>query len=146
VFVEAKVDDRLKLDTSLSDMSWKAKAKLFHVWKLCFYVVPIYINVSPCSFQDKRLMEENKIIYERIAKVEACDSKITQEAREHVRRVESVREYDRRIREDGRRRIENRIERENIFFQRRLENVKSTYSRKRFQDEYKYHILFKNGR
>jgi hypothetical protein len=91
-------------------------------------------------------MEENRIIYERIAKVEARDSKIAQETREHIKRVESVREYDRRLREDGRRRIEHRIERENIYFQKRLEGVKSLYSRRRFQDEYKYHMHFKNGR
>lgn len=91
-------------------------------------------------------MEENRIIYERIAKVEARDSKIAHETREHIKRVETVRDYDRRIREDGRRRTDERIGRENIFFQKRLENVKSLYSRKRFHDEYKHHQHFKNGR
>lgn len=124
-FVESKVDDRMVTYDFMSDKSFKQKAK---------------------QFQELQLMKENEIIYGRICKVEGQESRISKDAREHAKRVQVVRETDHRLRSMGRRRQQERIERENVYFHQRINKVQPFYSRKKMSDDYKHHELFKRGR
>lgn len=124
-FVDSKVDDRMVTYDFMSDTSFKEKAKQFH---------------------ELRLMKENEIIYGRICKVEGQESRISKDAREHAARVQIVRETDYRLRSMGRKRIQDKIERENVYFHQRINKVQPFYSRKKMSDDYKHHELFKRGR
>jgi hypothetical protein len=93
-----------------------------------------------------QLMKHNEVIYGRISKVENQESRIQRDAREHMKRIEVVKEYDSKLKADHRRRVADKIERENIYFHQRITRTQPFYSRKKFQDDYKHHELFKRGR
>ena len=124
IYAEPKVQDK-QTCFDLTDKTFKLKAK---------------------QYQELQLMRYNEVIYGRICKVEGQESRIVKEAREHTKRIEIVKKYDRKLRADGRKRIQNKIERENVYFHQRINKVQPYYSQKKFKDEYKHHQLFKNGR
>ena len=50
-------------------------------------------------------MKHNEVIYGRISKVENQESRIQKDAREHMKRIDVVKEYDSKLKADCRRRI-----------------------------------------
>lgn len=124
-YVEPKVDDHMYIPDFMNNKQFKLKAK---------------------EFEELQLMKHNEVIYGRISKVENQESRIQKDAREHMKRIDVVKEYDSKLKADYRRRVADKIERENVYFHQRITRTQPFYSRKKFQEDYKHHELFKRGR
>ncbi len=91
-------------------------------------------------------MKENEVLYGRISKVENNEGGYTKERKEFIKHVERQVAYSDKLKLNGRLRKLEKINRENEHMYKRIENAQPSYSRKKFQDEYKHILLFKSGR
>jgi hypothetical protein len=92
------------------------------------------------------IARENQDIYERIQKVENEESQLTSASRKHIKRVEIKLAYLKKLKEHGRMVQLLKIQRENEHLMVRIGRATAEYSRKKCDDWYEHHRMFKLGR
>ena len=111
---------------------------------------PMLMNQAWKKLQTKiredKIMNSNEEIYRRLAKVENRESVIMSDAKVHIKRVVQQIRYMKNVKEYGRQRKINQIQRENEALQRRIEGTKPQYTVKECNEWYKNHSTFKQGR
>lgn len=123
--IQPMVDDRVVIPSFFKKKSWKKHQLKVH---------------------DDEIAVLNEGIYKRLVEVEAKDSVIASDAKEHVKIVDSQIKYFKNINDYGRQKKLLKIQKENENLLKRIERTKPAYTLKSCQDWYKHHIRFKQGR
>jgi hypothetical protein len=123
--IEPTIDSHVKIPDFLTNQSWKKAAE-----------------------KQKRIKiaRHNQEIYDRISKVENSESAYTSEQKQHVKRIELKATYLKKLKEHGRLVHLLKIQKENEYLLRRIERARPEYTKKKCEDWYKHHELFKAGR
>lgn len=96
--------------------------------------------------RQERISQANQEIYDRISKLENKESGYRVEQKLHVKRIEAKSAYLKRLKEHGRLIQLLKIQKENEYLLRRIERAKPEYTKKKCDNWYKHHELFKAGR
>ena len=123
--IEPTIDSHVHIPDFLTNQSWKKNAE---------------------KQKAHRMALHNQEIYDRISKVENTDSQYTVEQKAHVRRIEIKAAYLKKLKEHGRLVQLLKIQKENEYLLRRIERARPEYTKKKCDDWYKHHELFKMGR
>lgn len=123
--MEPLVDDHIYIPDFMTNTSWKKNAE---------------------DSKRNKILLENSHMYERIEKVERNESLYTKEQRSHIKRIEIKSGYLKKLRESDRIHRVMKIQKENEYLLKRIEKAQTEFSRKKMQQWYSYHQMFKDGR
>ncbi|KAJ1421685.1 hypothetical protein B484DRAFT_421138, partial [Ochromonadaceae sp. CCMP2298] len=93
-----------------------------------------------------RIAAQNLYMFNRISKVENGESEYKKEAKAHVRRIDHKAAYLKKLKTQDRIHKNYKIERENEYILKRIEKAQPEYTKKKMDEWYNYHELFKAGR
>ena len=96
--------------------------------------------------REELLAEQNHLLFQRISKVENSQSQLGKETEEHFKRVNHNALYLKKNKEENRIRSKVKIQKENEYVSKRIENAQPQLTGKEITDWYKPFEHFKDGR
>jgi hypothetical protein len=123
--IEPLVDCHVHIPDFLTNTTWKKNAEIS---------------------RKAKIMEQNLHMYHRITKVANEESAYKKETKLHVRRIENKAMYLKKLKEQDRLHKAYKIQKENEYILKRIEKAQPEYTKKRLDEWYRHHELFKAGR
>jgi len=123
--IEPLVDSHVHIPDFLTNTTWKKNAEIS---------------------RKAKIITQNLYMYHRITKVANQESNYKKETKLHVKRIDNKAAYLRKLKEQDRLHKAFKIQRENEYILKRIEKAQPEYTKKKMDDWYKHHELFKAGR
>lgn len=123
--IEPLVDCHVEIPDFLTNTTWKKNAEIA---------------------KKNKIINQNLHMYHRITKVANEESAYKKETKLHVKRIESKAAYLRKLKEQDRLHKSYKIQRENEYILKRIEKAQPEYTKKKLDEWYRHHELFKAGR
>ncbi|KAJ1411522.1 hypothetical protein B484DRAFT_182663, partial [Ochromonadaceae sp. CCMP2298] len=117
----------------------------------CHVVVPDFLTNTTWkknaeNARKAKIASQNLYMFHRISKVENEESQYKKETRTHVKRIEHKALYLKKLKVQDRQHKNYKIQRENEYILKRIEQAQPEYTKKKMDEWYNYHKLFKLGR
>jgi hypothetical protein len=123
--IEPLVDCHVHVPDFLTNTTWKKNAE---------------------NARKAKIVSQNLYMFHRITKVENEESVYKKETKLHVKRMENKSGYLKKLKEQDRLHKAYKIQRENEYILKRIEKAQPEYTKKKLDEWYRHHELFKAGR